>query len=258
MALNPNSKYPGQTLIASGWPFGKARNEVSDNDGTGTPFEEDWVNDLWGFQQTLLATAGMTPNGNPDRVGASQYLDALRAIIAADLASAGDPVVIGGAGLEVRAASGFYEPITVEPTDAPVSLLVKQDAQINRWLYAKKIEIGDGTINGQGLLRARLDCSNLGRVVHRSQTLDAAAHIYPAQNQWFWVNPAISGIRTYTINETDCVDDDSFGISNPSTSYYTTIVKPSGPPAVTVPANSWASFKRISGTWQKVSGGSLA
>ncbi len=80
MALIPSSRYPAQTDIAAAYPQGKARNSVTFNDGTGTPLNKDWVNDLFGFQQALLADAGLVPSGSPDQVGASQYLDAVLAI----------------------------------------------------------------------------------------------------------------------------------------------------------------------------------
>jgi hypothetical protein len=63
------------------YPLGKARNEVVEGDGSGTPLEEQWVNDLWGFLQALLAGASITASGNPDQVGASQYVDAIQALI---------------------------------------------------------------------------------------------------------------------------------------------------------------------------------
>lgn len=83
MAIVPSTKYPAQTLTSDpgGYPYGKARNVVSAGDGSGTPWEEALVNDIWGFLQALLMGAGATPSGNPDKVGASQYLDAIPKIL---------------------------------------------------------------------------------------------------------------------------------------------------------------------------------
>jgi hypothetical protein len=50
-------------------------------DGTGTPWQEDLVNDWFGFFQSLLDEAGITPDESPDEVGASQYLEALLLMI---------------------------------------------------------------------------------------------------------------------------------------------------------------------------------
>lgn len=87
MALIPGARYPAQTDIAAAYPQGKARNAVTFQDGTGTPLERDWLNDLWGFLQSLLATAAITPSGSPDEVGASQYLAAVQAIAQASAAA---------------------------------------------------------------------------------------------------------------------------------------------------------------------------
>lgn len=84
MALNPSSTYPSQvdTSDPTGWPYGRARNESVAGARNGTPLEEAWVSDLWGFQQALLESANITPSGNPDRSGSngtqSQYLRAIR------------------------------------------------------------------------------------------------------------------------------------------------------------------------------------
>lgn len=83
MALDLTTIYPAQTEgDDDGYPHGKARNATSPNDGTGFPLERRWLNDLFGFQQALLDAAGIEPSGSPDEVGASDYLDALRAIVA--------------------------------------------------------------------------------------------------------------------------------------------------------------------------------
>lgn len=78
MAINPESQYPGKIAPAtSDYPYGAARNITVPGDGTGTPWEAALVNDLFGFQQALLSEAEIVPTGTPDKVGASQYLNAL-------------------------------------------------------------------------------------------------------------------------------------------------------------------------------------
>lgn len=82
MALKPGIKYPSQTDVdGTNYPLGKARNVSSAGAGDGTPLEKDWVNDLWGFLQALLADAGITASGNPDTAVASQYLDSIKACV---------------------------------------------------------------------------------------------------------------------------------------------------------------------------------
>jgi len=102
MALIPQNDYAGQ--IATGdpaYPHGKARNVTVSGDGTGTPLEASWVNDIWGFLQNLLAEGGVTPTGTPDGVGASQYLDALKAILP-----------VRWVGRVITAGDGFSVPTT--------------------------------------------------------------------------------------------------------------------------------------------------
>jgi hypothetical protein len=80
MALIPSARYPAQIDIDADYPQGKARNAGSFQDGTGTPLEADWLNDVWGFLQAILSAAELTPSGTPDTATVSQYLDGLRAI----------------------------------------------------------------------------------------------------------------------------------------------------------------------------------
>jgi hypothetical protein len=84
MSLNPSTSYPGQidTTAPADYPYGKAQNESVAGASDGTPLEKAWVNDLWGFLQAVLAAAGITPSGTPDKVGASQYLQGLQLIFA--------------------------------------------------------------------------------------------------------------------------------------------------------------------------------
>ena len=79
MAIIPEDKYPGKVKPADpDYPYGSARNVSAPGDGTGTPWEKDLVNDTLGFHQALLTEAGITPTGDPDKVGGSQYLDAVK------------------------------------------------------------------------------------------------------------------------------------------------------------------------------------
>jgi hypothetical protein len=95
MALIPSAQYPAQTDADAAYPQGKARNAGAFQDGTGTPLEKSWVNDLWGFLQSLLDVAGITPSGDPDEVGASQYLEAVTAVSADEGDKAAERVMLG-------------------------------------------------------------------------------------------------------------------------------------------------------------------
>lgn len=78
MALNPNLQYVNTDPPTSQYPYGSARNVVTENDGTGTPLDKNWLNDVWGWLQQLLDAAGITPTNVPDQVGTSQYWEAMR------------------------------------------------------------------------------------------------------------------------------------------------------------------------------------
>lgn len=87
MAINLETQYPGKVTPSSPeYPFGSARNVSSPGAGNGTPWEAALVNDIIGLLQSLLSEADIVPTGTPDRVGGSQYLEALIAILARDVA----------------------------------------------------------------------------------------------------------------------------------------------------------------------------
>lgn len=84
--LIPSTRYSGQTdTPGATYPHGKARNAGSFQDGTGTPLEKDWINDLWGWMQALVGRAGITPSGDADTATASDLADAVE-VIASELA----------------------------------------------------------------------------------------------------------------------------------------------------------------------------
>jgi hypothetical protein len=98
MAINPGTQYPGKIDPSSAdYPFGEARNINIPGDGTGTPWEAALVNDIFGFQQEILTRAGLVPSGNPERVGQSQYIQALEKVLGVVLASISE----GAAGVSV-------------------------------------------------------------------------------------------------------------------------------------------------------------
>jgi hypothetical protein len=82
MAISPKNRYNANQIDASdtsGYPEGKAKNISGLGNTDGTPWEEDLTNDIFGFQQAILAAGGnVVPSGVPDKVGASQYMDAIR------------------------------------------------------------------------------------------------------------------------------------------------------------------------------------
>jgi hypothetical protein len=86
MAFDPSSDpaYTGKiTAPSTEFPYGKAQNITVAGDNTGTPSRANLINDVWGFFAALLDAAGLTASGTPDEVGASQYLEAINALITA-------------------------------------------------------------------------------------------------------------------------------------------------------------------------------
>ncbi len=82
MALKLNERYPGRfNNPSSGYPLGSFKNRTTPVSKDGSYLEQDWANDKEGFFQSLIAGAGITPSGAVDRVGLSQYMDALRFLI---------------------------------------------------------------------------------------------------------------------------------------------------------------------------------
>lgn len=132
MALKPSTKYPGQIIITDpGYPLGRARNESAPGARNGTPLEEAWVNDLFGWQQALLAAAGLVATEVPDKVGGSQYLDAIKYVathtpFADGIQMTGGAAVLTGtasvSGL-LTASGGIYAPGNVGATlTGPITL----------------------------------------------------------------------------------------------------------------------------------------
>lgn len=82
MAINPGTLYPGQVVPPNAaYPLGSAKDVTAPGTGDGTPLRALWVNDLWGFQQAILAEAGFTPSGLAETATVSQYLSGLKKIL---------------------------------------------------------------------------------------------------------------------------------------------------------------------------------
>ena len=81
MAIHLNNTYPAKSNAPdANYPQGSARNVATTGDGTGTPWDYLIVNDLLGWQQELIDKSGISiaGAGTPDRVGASDYYNAMR------------------------------------------------------------------------------------------------------------------------------------------------------------------------------------
>lgn len=100
MALKRNERYPGRfSNPTTGQPQGAFKNRTAPGAQDGSYLEQDWANDWSGFFSSLLSAAGVTPNGNVDAVGASQYFDALKVALTGRIM-----------GVRVFTTSGTYTP----------------------------------------------------------------------------------------------------------------------------------------------------
>lgn len=78
MAIKIYEKFAPRANPADGdYPYGSIKNESVPGAKDGTPLDAVWANDYAGFDAALLAQAGITPSGQPDKLGASQRVDAI-------------------------------------------------------------------------------------------------------------------------------------------------------------------------------------
>lgn len=114
--IRPIDAYPGKVAApTTEYPDGKAQNITSPGDGTGTPWEAQLVNDLFGFQQYLAAKAGITPSGTPDNATASQQFDALWKLLNVRPITVN---VASDADITLTAEQNLYNKLTVTDTGA--------------------------------------------------------------------------------------------------------------------------------------------
>jgi hypothetical protein len=104
MALKLNERYPSRFNNPSdGYPQGSFKNRTTPTSKDGSYLEQDWANDKEGFFQSLLSAAVVQANGSVDRVGSSQYFDAMKSIIASAGVSfsniTGKPTTLSGYGI---------------------------------------------------------------------------------------------------------------------------------------------------------------
>lgn len=81
MAIKISDEYPYAVAPSADYPGGSFKNDSTGATGDGTPVDNRWANDMLGFFQALLAGANMVASGAPDTAQASQYRDALEAMM---------------------------------------------------------------------------------------------------------------------------------------------------------------------------------
>lgn len=81
MAINFNANYtPNVNPPDTDYTYGSAKNVTTPGDGTGTPLDKVWINDILGFLQYTLkkGSVSISGAGTPDTVNQSDYHDAMR------------------------------------------------------------------------------------------------------------------------------------------------------------------------------------
>jgi len=71
---------PSQTIVSPEWPEGGPVNSSVAGAYDGTPVEQEWQRDIWGFLERLREVSGIIPSGSPDNALISQRYDALKKI----------------------------------------------------------------------------------------------------------------------------------------------------------------------------------
>lgn len=151
MALKLNEEYPGRFNNPSAeYPQGSFKNRTTPTSADGSYFEQKWANDQLAFFSSLLSSAGMEANGQVDKVGASQYYEALETIIEDSvqvpsyLATSG----VGGASSNLKcSASGSNSNVSISAN----SVCLKQDSGEQRVVGPLSATINSASIGANGL-----------------------------------------------------------------------------------------------------------
>jgi hypothetical protein len=262
MAIRPSNKYPSQTATDVAYPYGKARNQIVSGDGTGTPLEQDLVNDIFGFQQALLVAAAITPSDAPDTQTASQYLDAVRYVsthptgtgffafgIAAQDILAFGALDIGGAAT-FETTSRFVGGATFQTTSHFVGVATfDQPAAFNLGLSAFGPTALHGTtaLSAAVTVSAEIILSTLGRIRQKVVYGPDLDHTYNEGDATRVVANALTAARNYTVNDA-AADGAEFEFINWS-SFTITVKNSSATPIATVAALSAGFPGRIKLMW---------
>lgn len=100
MATRPIDDYPGRVgAVSPDYPNGAAVNRSGAGLQDGTPLDQRWVNDFFGFTAAAIATVGDVPNGTPETAENSQILDAILGLVLQMLGF--DPYVRYASGLNI-------------------------------------------------------------------------------------------------------------------------------------------------------------
>lgn len=121
--IRPIDEYEGKVdPVSSQYPDGKARNISAPGDGTGTPLEAKWLNDVFGVLQYLTSKAGITPSGTPENAETSQVFESMWQLLNARVLTYN---LTADANYSLTADQNLYKNIVI--TDTGVVLTTGRD-----------------------------------------------------------------------------------------------------------------------------------
>ena len=178
MAINPNTEYAGRvTAPSSAYPYGSSKNETSPGAGDGTPYELARANDVLGMQQALLKSAGITPSGNADEVGTSEYV---QAIVEEAMGRGSYMVESGGSAADVYIVEAATD------NEKPRSYFENMTVVFR----AAVTNTGASTIDVAGLgVKAIRDSNGAVLIIGAISAINANVLVYDAVNGWFLLSP---------------------------------------------------------------------
>jgi len=273
----PIDLYPAQVISGDpGYPHGKARNVLVLNDGTGTPLEEKWLNDVFGAFQALLVAAGITPNGAAETALSSQILDAILYFVShpnQNVFIDGNLTVDGRlettdfakfhslvtllTGLDVTGVSTFRSPINVLAAltaqgiqiPSPFGMLVNQ-----RGITATAAGTSIGTLGDIDLqlpvaMREPFRLATGGRLIRQPQTVPNSDATLSVSNGDRIIIPAsVSGGHIYNLSESDAESGAELRVIN--WSIYTHTIQSGGTPVLIMPPDNGSALPN---TWRPAS-----
>lgn len=121
MATNPSAlaENAGRITAPDGpYPLGSSKDDSTGTTGDGTPYKKARANDIYGMQQALLRSAGITPSGNADTALVSQYMQAIIELASGRAYTFDDSGVADAYVLDVQAnqqpPAGLFDGLSVE------------------------------------------------------------------------------------------------------------------------------------------------
>ncbi len=114
MAITLSGTYPAGRIDSTdlvGYPGSTFKNETAPGADDGTPNDREWAKDWNGFFQDLLDRASIAASGTPDKVGTSDYSDAMDALYQQLIAGGvvGNIATIGSGGQVVDSGTSLSD-----------------------------------------------------------------------------------------------------------------------------------------------------